>query len=971
MTSPTKSVIESATVPISTPAKSTTIDQSVIPYVRAREVEFSAVNLRPNRDVFCFFDDINVTRFVQRASKVVTDSGNNVFGLVKGERLYCNSTHGFASVIAASPNTSVYINENYIALNVNAVGANTLGGSDYVPGDLVYQVPTITSEVDAATFVGKVVYWNNADKVIVLDPILGTLNVNNSPSNTAVLFKSGVDRIVYAANTVQGNKFPTNAIISSLDNISNRFLVNTWEHRSGVVATTTSPNANSIVISGTAPSDAVGNFVFISAHTGLGQAGLVLSVNGNAVYTNTTFSPTPSGNTYYSMGLPTVDEVGMVAGVYNIPATETVKFLTGTRKFTISDSIIVDDPDATMLATDDYLAQGFLGTADRATPIVSPVTTPAIGTSPVKSTSSVVKASTQAADGGYATATAGPTTTYSGVKSTVASNSSSNGIYNGYEAFGVGAFNVNPVAQTFFTPPPKSAKANYGIFVSSIDLWFKERPTGSSPKFPVLVKIVQVDNGYPTEDVIATSLCNWHEIKISDTPDSANIGSNFGSNQTATKFRFADPVYLAPATEYAIVVYSESPEYEVFISELGQSDITAGNSNRRISEQPSAGSFFRSQNSSTWTPYQNQDLMFVINKCVFDTSPVSFSFNVDPIQTIKVVDSLLLHSSDVTFPATSLIYKVRTTLANTFAQEASYREIVPNQQYSFGEDLSVSSSASNRRRVVLPGNSSSLQVQVSMHTNDPDISPIFNAERLAVITTGNIINNGQINPENITIIDGGAHSNASNITVTISAPDLEGGAQATANVMELEFGTSVPFLTILNPGSGYFKSPTITISEPGATRNATAVFVGEDSKSGGNGIARYITRKITLADGFDSGDLRVYLNAIRPAGTHIQVYYKVLSATDTENFLDKPWKAMEIVKDLNSPDQSTQIELEFTPNLGPNDLPAGKLSYTVGNTTYPLGGKFKHFALKIVLFANDPTVIPQVLDMRCIAVPAG
>jgi hypothetical protein len=78
-----------------------------------------------------------------------------------------------------------------------------------------------------------------------------------------------------------------------------------------------------------------------------------------------------------------------------------------------------------------------------------------------------------------------------------------------------------------------------------------------------------------------------------------------------------------------------------------------------------------------------------------------------------------------------------------------------------------------------------------------------------------------------------------------------------------------------------------------------------------------------------------------------------------------------LVNDINSPDQVTPIELQFAPNLGPNGLPSGHLSYTVNNVTYPLNGSFKHFALKIVLLAGDPTVSPSVLTMQAIALPAG
>jgi len=956
-------------VVISQSVGASAVDTSVIPYMRAREVEFKCDNLRPGRKAQFFFGDVNVTRFVQRASKILPDNANTskVSGIIAGERFYCNTTHGFASVIGTSMSNTIYLNENYITVNVSAIGANTLGASDYAPGDIVYQIPQVNGSLSNPTFEAKVFYWNNADGVLALAPITGTLNINASINTTATLYKSGADKTVRASSLVQGNAFPVNAIVSSLDNVANKFLVNTYESRHGIVASTVAPNANCVIVTGPVPSDAVGNIVYIAAQTGLGQAGLILSVSGNALYTNTTFSPYPTGNSYYSIGQNIVDDSGHMFGVFNIPETATVKFLTGTQTFTVSDSTIVDDPDASMIATGQYVAQGFLGSSSQTsptTPVVQPTQTPPPAAAPISPSSPASSGSVS--NPSIATASAGPNTTYAGLASQYYANGNSSGVI----VSPSGTFSVNPIAQTFFTPPPKSAKANYGIFVSSIDLWFKNRPSGSSPPFPVQVKIVQTENGFPTTKIVSTATVQYADVKVSDTPDSVNVGSLFGNNQTATKFRFKDPVYLSPSTEYAIVVYSESPDYEVYISELGQVDVTSGNNNRRISEQPSVGSFFRSQNSSTWTPYQNQDLMFVINKAVFDTAPVSFTFNMDPINELVPYDELLLHASDLTFPQCQLTYKVLTTLANTFAQEASYQQIVLDKPWGFGQDLKVSSLNSTRRRVIIPGNNQSLLVQVSMQTNDPDISPIFNSEVLTSTITQNVINGGQVNQETITVTNGGNHINASNIVVTISAPDLADGTQATANVMVLQ-GNAVPFVTVTNPGSGYSIAPTITITEPGAPANATAVVAGENGKIGGNAIARYVTRKITLANGFDSGDLRVYLEAIRPTGTDVVVYYKVLSATDTQNFVDLPWVKMNLVNDINSPDQLTPIDLQFSPNLGPNGLPSGHLSYTVGNITYPLNGTFKHFALKIVLLADDTTVIPIVNSLQAIALPSG
>ena len=80
----------------------------------------------------------------------------------------------------------------------------------------------------------------------------------------------------------------------------------------------------------------------------------------------------------------------------------------------------------------------------------------------------------------------------------------------------------------------------------------------------------------------------------------------------------------------------------------------------------------------------------------------------------------------------------------------------------------------------------------------------------------------------------------------------------------------------IGAGSGYLTTPTITLTDSGVTQ-AVANVVGEDSSKGGNINARYISRRVTLEDGFDASDLKVILNAYKPLGTGVHVYYKVKS----------------------------------------------------------------------------------------------
>jgi len=213
---------------------------------------------------------------------------------------------------------------------------------------------------------------------------------------------------------------------------------------------------------------------------------------------------------------------------------------------------------------------------------------------------------------------------------------------------------------------------------------------------------------------------------------------------------------------------------------------------------------------------------------------------------------------------------------------------------------------------------------------------------------------------------------ANNYNIGFYVCNIAGGDGTGADgfaVANTDGSNTVSYIVVNSSGSGYITTPTINIASGNASTgvvNATATILGETGKRGGNIKAKYLTRQITLEDGFESGDIRVFMDAIRPNGTDIHVYYKVMSGEDPDRFSDKPWVLMNKVKDTKSKDQKTIIELQFRPDLMEN-----KLSYVENGKQYPIGGKFKYFAIKVALTAVDSTVAPIVKNLRIIATPEG
>lgn len=1038
-------------------------ESSLIPYIRRQDVMFDADNLRPNRLARLWFDDIAMNLFAQKGNQIILNSkkvitvnpntgstiladdvfyqgssnvsptfsgtvdayysanttlvisnlsGNfddsanvnievaNTFGgrtvgvaaatgnisrvvnqntsdvFVQDEGLRCANTNTFFKVIGSSGENILYVNENFIQCNVAALAPNTFSATAFSVGDLVFQTATGANTFADATFVGRVEYYNiNSPAILAISAVRGQLNVNSSINVSTFMWNSSntTAKPLHVTGQRLYNLSNGHVLISTSN--TTRVTIVSHEHSSGAVQNTTG-NLDAIYISSSADAaNAVGNLVYITAGTGLGQWRRVTSASGKQLNLAASLLVEPTSNSKYSIGNHIVDNNGTLAGILNVPEEPNFKFRTGERIFTITDTDVLEDSDYTMKASAKFATSGLqtvmqdLNLQFPTTPIVIPVP-PTPPDLPVPEPA--------------------PTEPEPPVVNPVPPRRFPRRVIPRFRS-------GDPIAQTFFTPKPDSNKTSYGVFISSVDLFFGSKPSTATGalQLPVSVKIAQVRNGFPTKNYIASATVKCKDVKISTSP-------SIDDADTITKFTFKDPVYLLPDTEYALIVYSDSPEYDVYIAELG-GNVLGADPPQRISEQPYSGSFFRSQNATTWTPYQNEDLMFVINKAVFEsTGSATFALK-DAPEATQNVDRLLLNTNKLTFPVGSVDFKVRGIYKSNTAYD-TYNYITPHQQFEYGKLISGRSdpaaSALNTRKII-QGNSNSMFVLAEFASSDPDVSAVFNKQTLSIIAGEHDVNNGGISNNIISITNRGAGYNAfvstgnavfgsSNNTLNNAAQlfreqylannynigfynvTITGGEGTGADgfaVANTDAGNTVNYIVINSSGKGYVETPIVTIANGNATTGmitAAAKAQGETGKRGGNINSRYITREITLEEGFESGDIRVFMDCIRPTGTDIQVYYKVLGSEDPERFADKSWVRMFKTVDKNSKDSNQVIELTFRPDLLENTL-----KYTENGVQYPIGGKFKSFAIKVCLLTADSTVIPIVTNMRIIATPEG
>ncbi len=89
------------------------------------------------------------------------------------------------------------------------------------------------------------------------------------------------------------------------------------------------------------------------------------------------------------------------------------------------------------------------------------------------------------------------------------------------------------------------------------------------------------------------------------------------SSTTPTNFKFDYPVYLQNDTEYALVLETDSTDYLVWASKLGETEIATSTT---VTTQPSLGSLFKSQNTNAWTEDLFEDIKFKMYRAEFDIS---------------------------------------------------------------------------------------------------------------------------------------------------------------------------------------------------------------------------------------------------------------------------------------------------------------------------------------------------------------
>ena len=524
----------------------------------------------------------------------------------------------------------------------------------------------------------------------------------------------------------------------------------------------------------------------------------------------------------------------------------------------------------------------------------------------------------------------------------------------------------DPLAQTFIVDELG------GVTLTSVQVYFSSKADNE----PVFCEIRPTVNGVPS----ATKVIGYKKLSPSQVT-TVPAGSSMKQMLTyGTTFTFDEPLYLSQG-EYALVLKpgNNSPDYNVYVGTVGEFQL--GSQESFISQQPTLGAFFKSQNGKLWEPSSGQDLAYKLNIAQFKSSGnvILENFNVPPVALSS--DPLRSFTGDSATSNTIFVMQRghglrqgdKTILRGidsaedfgnglTGADVNGVRTVVSadNAGYTFelnsGTNAtkpkwfggqSVTSSRNMNFEVVRPEinviQPSTTNVTFSMKTTTQQ-SLAGDETRFRKDTKFELVENQKNNYYK----DARAIYNRRTENLT-GAGKLNGNRSAT---MEINLTTTNPLVSpVIDLQRAKLNCIHNLISKQDSAAtdgfNVPLTYIGERNPQNGTESAKHVTVVTKLVE--EAVGLKILLAANKPPLADFQVYYKVGSEGSDMNRLT--WN-------LVNPEET--LPSDTNPNI------FREYRYLVGGD----GGfakPFTQFQLKIVMRSTSSAQVPLFRDLRAIA----
>jgi len=515
---------------------------------------------------------------------------------------------------------------------------------------------------------------------------------------------------------------------------------------------------------------------------------------------------------------------------------------------------------------------------------------------------------------------------------------------------------VDPLAQTFMIDDEG------GVFLTSLDCYFSSK----DDNIPITIQIREVVNGYPGSVILPFS-----EKTIN--PSSVNTSTD---GTTATTFTFDSPVYIQENTEYCFVLLANSNNYNAYVARMGE---TVLGSDRTISQQPYAGVLFKSQNGSTWTADQNEDIKFKIKRAEFSNvtgtgtlvneSLPARTLKNNPIRTLSDSSSIIrvshpnhgMHgtSNNVTIsgvPAGTFNGISADQINGTYTQISNVTldsyDLNPTHNTSYSGSVATPTASGDIGGNAVTASQNRLYDVLNLSLQTMTV-PGTNISYNMRPTTGRSISGGETE-FNLT-------SSASSINVVandniyFTSPRMVASQINETNEMS---GNKSLFVNCVMTTSNTKLSPVIDLQRCSAfvvqnrlnQPSASDVnFVADTTNVGTSSAAVYLTRPVVLENQSTALDIRLTSN-IRTT-SKVEVYFRTTSSEEARNIDDLGWIPFNVT---GAEDQTV------TPAEDNNTFKEYK--YTASGLN-----EFTAFQIKICMKGTNSSYPPVIRDMRGIA----
>jgi hypothetical protein len=576
------------------------------------------------------------------------------------------------------------------------------------------------------------------------------------------------------------------------------------------------------------------------------------------------------------------------------------------------------------------------------------------------------------------------------------------------------------IAYTFEVNVPPEEE---GVYVTSLDLFFQQ----FHPELGFRTQIRELNSGGNiTQNVIPYSEV-WTDRKIVDSSGNRIDNPILQTSQDGTaptNIEFKAPVFLYNETSYAIVVSAENinPDTYLWIGRIGETDLVT---QEPVTSRRLTGAIFTTNNGTNWDIVPQADLKFKLYRAKFETNQDRVAIlknkpyeyltlrNVESTYTNigetvtgtdRITVSLTGGSVDVGYTVEGQSSNVEGEVLKVDGQiiETTARGLEDGETVNFIDNGSTVATGSITDLV---------HGKATLRRFKPQTN-----EMILEKTNGYFFKDGIIRGDNTDIestidsLDTWPYSTTTlkpdfidfqetsvgfekrgRLSSDASFGEYEEGNEDNRTVFDEEYALlsrseevrlfgeseySADVRVTMSSESEYV-SPVLDLSR------AHSVYVhnlinddtdGEDESSGGNLINKYITKTITLDEGQDAEDLKLFLSVYRPPSqtgiqNDIKVWMRVRNDEDPESLRNRPWMEMvtnnNSLSSLDNKDDFVEYEYDVDPaNLDQN----GIVSYDTQIDSDPVTlSTFKQYQIKIGLIGENSAIVPNVGDLRAIA----